>query len=106
MCHVTRIPRLKRCIHLLHPPPLHRQAALGPTGKEGAFRAACERALSALRAARAPLGGLLALLLEDPGVDWAAEREAQAARRDVDLAVSLNLFASRWALISNIYKYL
>ncbi len=71
------------------------QAALGPTGKEGAFRAACERTLAALRAARAPLSSLLALLLEDPGVDWAAEREAQAARRDVDSAISLNLFASR-----------
>ncbi|KAI8464726.1 MAG: kinase-like domain-containing protein, partial [Monoraphidium minutum] len=45
-------------------------AALGPTGKEGAFRAALERALAALRRAAGPLGGLLALLLQDPGVDW------------------------------------
>jgi PI-3-kinase-related kinase SMG-1 len=72
------------------------QSALGPTGKEGAFRAACERVLCALRGAGAPLAALLELLLGDPGVDWAAEREAQAARRDVDAAVSLNLFASRW----------
>ena len=71
------------------------QAALGPTGKEGAFRAACERALRSLRASRAPLAALLALLLEDPGVDWAAEREAQAARRAADAAAALELLASR-----------
>ena len=38
---------------------------------------------------------LLDCLLADPLVDWAAEREDAAARKDMEVAVSLNLYVSR-----------
>ncbi len=73
-------------------------AGLGPAGgaEGGAFRAACELALAALRARREALVALLDAVLGDPLVGWSegGEREV-AARRDLELAVSLTLFASR-----------
>ncbi|KAK9822206.1 hypothetical protein WJX81_005370 [Elliptochloris bilobata] len=75
-------------------------AALGIAGVEGAFRAACEAALGALRAGGPALGGLLAGSLADPLVDWAAERDDRHARQGQDLAVALALFASRHAQLA------
>ncbi len=40
--------------------------------------------------------GLVDAVLSDPGVDWAVEREDAAARQDMELAVALGLFVSRW----------
>lgn len=40
--------------------------------------------------------GLVDAVLSDPGVDWAVEREDAAAREDMELAVALGLFVSRW----------
>lgn len=72
--------------------------ALGVGGLDpgGPFCAALEAALGALRRRREALGGLVEAVLWDPGVDWAVEREDAAARQDMELAVALNLFASRW----------
>lgn len=70
-------------------------SGLGAPGPEGPFRAACEAALGALRSRREPLVALLDAVLGDPLVEWAAERGDAAARQDLELAVSLNLFVSR-----------
>eukprot|EP00775_Hariotina_reticulata_P008457 gene8457-8641_t len=71
------------------------QAALGPGGLPGPFTAAACQALLRLRGSSELLCGLLELLLKDPAVDWSAEREVHAARKDQDTSVSLKLFASR-----------
>lgn len=68
---------------------------MGGLDPGGPFRAALEAALGALRRRREALGGLVEAVLWDPGVDWAVEREDAAARQDMELAVALNLFASR-----------
>ncbi|GAX80940.1 hypothetical protein CEUSTIGMA_g8375.t1 [Chlamydomonas eustigma] len=69
--------------------------ALGPVGPEGLFRTCLETGLTALRTRREGLAALLDAVLGDPGVEWSAEREDAAARQDLELAVSLQLFASR-----------
>ncbi|KAK9805272.1 hypothetical protein WJX72_010214 [[Myrmecia] bisecta] len=71
------------------------QAALGLTGVEGAFRSDCEAVLHSLRSQSDTLTGLLEAIVNDPLVDWAVDREHHAARQDMELAVSLNLFTSR-----------
>lgn len=74
---------------------LHPQVALSPGGVAGGFTAAACTVLTVLRKSSELLSSLLALLLADPAVDWSVEREAHAAKKDQDTAVSLNLFASR-----------
>eukprot|EP00879_Flechtneria_rotunda_P006639 GHRR01006978.1.p1 GENE.GHRR01006978.1~~GHRR01006978.1.p1 ORF type:complete len:1878 (+),score=874.03 GHRR01006978.1:131-5635(+) len=71
------------------------QVALGPGGLDGPFTAAACTVLDSLRSSSDLLTSLLELLLSDPAVDWSADREAHAARKDRDTSVSLNLFASR-----------
>ncbi len=53
------------------------------------------QALAALRTRREGVAALLDAVLGDPGVEWSAEREDAAARQDLELAVALQLFASR-----------
>eukprot|EP00955_Chlamydomonas_euryale_P076608 362725-Chlamydomonas_euryale.AAC.2 len=69
--------------------------ALGVAGPDGAFRGAAEAALCALRARRDGAAALFDAVLADPGVEWAAEREDAAAHGELELAVALQLFASR-----------
>lgn len=71
------------------------QVALGPGGVVGGFTAVAASVLTVLQQSSELLSALLALLLSDPAVDWSVEREAHAAKKDQDTAVSLNLFASR-----------
>jgi phosphatidylinositol kinase/protein kinase (PI-3 family) len=54
------------------------QAALGATGAEGPFRAACEGVMACFRCHGPFLELLLATLLQDPAIDWSAEREVSA----------------------------
>ena len=71
------------------------QAALGLTGVEGTFRSSCEHAMRVLRRNKETLLTLLEAFVYDPLVDWAAEKAAQEARKDMELSVGLSLFASR-----------
>jgi hypothetical protein len=71
------------------------QAALGLTGVEGTFRSSCEHVMRVLRRNKETLLTLLEAFVYDPLVDWAAEKAAQEARKDMDLSVGLSLFASR-----------
>ena len=71
------------------------QAALGVSGLEGAFRAGSEHVMRVMRRNKETLLTLLEAFVYDPLVDWAAEKAAQEARKDMDLGVGLSLFASR-----------
>eukprot|EP00798_Chlamydomonas_sp_ICE-L_P024305 gene24305-9909_t len=70
-------------------------AALGATGPEGMFRIGCETAMGVLRSRREAVVSLLDAMLADPLVEWSAELDDAATRKNLDLAVSLNLFTSR-----------
>jgi PI-3-kinase-related kinase SMG-1 len=95
------------------------QEALGLTGPEGNFRTACEHVLRVMRkyahhhhqtillgirvsyticCGRRNKETLLTLLeafVYDPLVDWTADRADDVERRNLELHVSLSLFASR-----------
>ena len=71
------------------------QAALGVSGLEGAFRAGSEHVMRVMRRNKETLLTLLEAFVYDPLVDWAAEKAAQEARKDMELGVGLSLFASR-----------
>jgi hypothetical protein len=62
------------------------QAALGTAGVQGTFTAAASGAAAGLAEHSATLLALLRAVLTDPLVDWSAEREAHAARKDMDVA--------------------
>lgn len=74
-------------------------AGLGAPGgvKGSSFHSTCCQVLSAVQRRREALVALLDAVLGDPLVAWseAGGKEA-AARRDLELAVSLTLFESRW----------
>ena len=71
------------------------RGAMGVSGVEGRFRIACEETLDVLRRNQEPLLTLLQAFVYDPLVDWSAQREDHRARLEMELAVSLSLFASR-----------
>ncbi|CAD7698978.1 unnamed protein product [Ostreobium quekettii] len=71
------------------------QASMSLGGLSGIFLHKCTDVLTVMRDNKAGLKVLLDAMLSDPTVDWAAERHERAARKDMDLAVSLQLFASR-----------
>ncbi|KAL6760911.1 hypothetical protein V8C86DRAFT_1010253 [Haematococcus lacustris] len=74
-------------------------SGLGAAGgaEGGAFRGLCEALLAALRARREPFTALLDAVLGDPSVAWGSGAgEDAAARRDLELAVALQLFAARF----------
>jgi hypothetical protein len=73
------------------------QTALGVTGVEGTLRGGCEATLRVLRAHRRPLLALLEAFVFDPLVEWTAPGAGGrgAARKDMEVAVTLSLFVSR-----------
>jgi len=71
-------------------------AALGLTGVSGVFRHAATMTMESMRRNSTDLQALLAACLEDPLVDWVAERKDAAARAEMETAVSLDLLASRY----------
>ncbi|KAJ7561858.1 hypothetical protein O6H91_03G044300 [Diphasiastrum complanatum] len=76
------------------------QAALGPTGIEGSFRANCEAVLEALQRNKDVILMLLEVFVWDPLVEWMrgdGHDEATIGgeeRKGMELAVSLSIFAS------------
>lgn len=70
-------------------------SALGVGGLEGEFTTCGEAVMGALRSRRDAISSLLDAVLSDPSVEWSVEREDHAVRKDLEVAVSLNLFASR-----------
>ncbi|GMH39239.1 hypothetical protein BSKO_07137 [Bryopsis sp. KO-2023] len=71
------------------------QVALGIGGLKGSFYRACADVLRVMRENKDGLWMLLESVLNDPTVDWAADRHERAARKGMDLAVNLQLFESR-----------
>ena len=71
------------------------QIALGLTGVEGAFRIACEQVMRVIRSNKETLLTLLEAFVYDPLVDWMADRADDLERRQMEMQVTLSLFASR-----------
>jgi len=71
------------------------QASIGFSGVEGPFRISCEKALRVLRRNKEALLTLLEAFVYDPLVDWTADKINDQASKNVELHVSLSLFASR-----------
>jgi hypothetical protein len=69
--------------------------ALGPTGVEGTFRIGCEQTMRVLRGSKEVLLTLLEAFVYDPLVDWAVDRTDNEVRKNLEVNVSLSLFASR-----------
>jgi PI-3-kinase-related kinase SMG-1 len=71
------------------------QIALGLTGVDGAFRIACEQVMRVIRSNKETLLTLLEAFVYDPLVDWMADRADDLERRQIEMHVTLSLFASR-----------
>ena len=71
------------------------RGALGISGVQGPFQVACELSMEVMRQHRELLLTLLETFVYDPLVDWTKNEEDDKARAEIELAVSLSLFASR-----------
>lgn len=69
--------------------------ALGPTGIEGSFRAACEHVLRLIRNSRETLLTLLEAFVYDPLVDWEPDRKSDLEKKAMERNISHTLLASR-----------